>query len=139
MKLYHFTAKHFVPAIIEHGLTLGMTPIGHEDPTDPEFFIQDGWVQGTQWLTSNPDGVKQAWASRVAVPYSRTAARLTVEIPFTRRGHLRPGVWMVDRYGMPAKALSLFDGSQDWWVYLGSIKPQWIKAVDVEIVGEREQ
>ena len=80
--LYHFCAAKDVKSIRENGLTLGMTPIVTDGKLDMIF--------KTQWLTRERNPDKQSWNTHTLVSYSRTAYRLTVDIPGSHKKKLIP-------------------------------------------------
>lgn len=86
------------------------------------------FIRGVQWLTLESDPEKQSWATHILIPYSRTAFRLTVNIPDSfKKKLLKASDYSaklpeeVDR-----KIVSDWPGSDAWYVYLGKIPPKWI-------------
>lgn len=73
MKIYHFCADKLLWRILKDGLTMGGVAV----PEKKGFVMYTGWV----WLTCDPDPTHQSWATQNFVQYSRTAWRLTIEIP----------------------------------------------------------
>ena len=71
--LYHFCAAHTLQSILDSGLTLGCTPIWEDGKLRVE--------EKTQWLTLDGASSRQSWDTRIVLPYSRTAYRLTIVIP----------------------------------------------------------
>jgi len=129
MELYHFCPAHMLDGIKTQGLTLGHTPV----------FLDDGigFISGTQWLTSEPDAAKQSWATSRLIPYSRTAYRLTIEIPDRRKQQkrlYRAQDFMLRTVG-DTRILDGYPGSENWYVFEGSIPPAWITAIHATNAG----
>ena len=117
--MYHFCAAHFVRAILLEGLTIGMTPAVRDGVV--------GLVQGTQWLTTDKDPRRQSWNTNNLVPYSRTAYRLTINIPHSHRKKLvKAADFLRDQDEM---GLMDWPGSENWYIFLGKIPPTWIVGV----------
>jgi len=117
--LYHFCAAHDLRSILANGLTEGGTPIWENGKMRV--------VWNTQWLTADKDPARQSWNTRHILPYSRTAYRLTIMIPFNRRKKLIPAIEFISRF--PEENASLvtdWPGSENWFVFLGTIPPTWI-------------
>ena len=117
--LYHFCAAKDVKAIRESGLTLGMTPIW--TGLRLELFHR------TQWLTKERDPDKQSWNTHNLVSYSRTAYRLTIDIPGSHKKKLIPAWEFIGR--LPPENAGLvrdWPGSDMWYVFQGKIPPGWI-------------
>lgn len=119
--LYHFTSDKQVDSCLKEGLTLGCTFIGRT-PKGVQF------LRSTQWLTTNPD-FNQSWsaAELSKLPYDRTDNRLTICIPHNETKNLVS--WTT--FGPVAapktyEVLSSFGDPENWYVYLGSIPPEWI-------------
>ena len=118
MTLYHFCAEKHVRQILRSGLTVGAVA----EPTFPGFIIHNGYI----WLTTDPDPKRQSWATRNMIKYSRTAYRLTVEIPAGEcyRIHDRDTLTL-----MFPNSYMLFErwaGSENWRVFHGVIPKAWI-------------
>ena len=121
MKLYHFTAGRFLDGIMENGLTRGRIP--HTDSSGFRF------KEHYQWLTENSEK-NQSWSKYSTLPYDRTEYRLEIKIPKLRHKNLEK--W-IDSYeckqnGM-AKILNSHGDPENWYIYSGTIFPQWIKKV----------
>lgn len=117
--LYHFCAAHSLRSILAEGLTLGMTPVFENG----EMHIE----HGTQWLTADKNPQRQSWHTHTLVPYSRTAYRLTVNIPHSRRKKLLSAAEHIQRFPEENKGLvENWPGSEHWYVYAGKIPPEWI-------------
>ena len=117
--LYHFCAAHDLRSILENGITEGCTPIWEAGKLRAE--------RNTQWLTADSDPNRQSWNTQRALPYSRTAYRLTVNIPHSHRKKLIPAREFMERY--PSENAGLVEGwlgSAYWYVFCGRIPPSWI-------------
>lgn len=122
MTLYHFCAAKHIKSILRHGLDQGgLTEI---KPTG--FVVHGGWT----WLTTDPDPAHQSWATSNLVQYSRTAWRLTIEIPDEeyRRLYDRIGATML--YPSCSALFRGFVGSENWRVFHGTIPKEWIKKAE---------
>jgi hypothetical protein len=145
MRLYHFTALEYLKSILEQGLTRGDVPLG------PRRF------GNAVWLTQNPDPEAQvSWAGsgeRVLTDEDRAAyeaifgvrppagsrfpdkraVMLEVEVPEDDPNLVR---WI--RYarlrGASKCCLRQLRSSPDWFIYKGTIPPEWI--VKVGLSGE---
>lgn len=122
MILYHFCADRHIKSILRSGLTKG----GLTEITPHGFILHAGWV----WLTTDLDAKKQSWATRNAIQYSRTAWRLTVEIPDDELDRIydRQRLQMV--YPLTAPLFEGWPGSENWRVYHGRIPREYIKAYE---------
>jgi hypothetical protein len=123
VNLYHFTAKRFLAGILRDGITLGKLLVRIE----PFPVFRPGW----QWLTTNPD-FRQEWAEGTGrLPYRRNEVRITVIVPaadFLSRCR----TWSQVRFLVPdvADTLDAFGDPENWWVYEGSIPPDWLGPID---------
>lgn len=104
-------------------------------PEKKGFVMYTGWV----WLTCDPDPTHQSWATQNFVQYSRTAWRLTIEIP---------DLWLKNIFdrqqlseAVPGAEI-VFDGypySEQWRAFDGRIPREWIKAAEkMEVQGEAD-
>lgn len=117
MILYHFCPEHLKDSILKNGLKFGAYPL----------VSSNGFVKNVQWLTSEKDADKQSWATSYLIPYSRTAYRLTVDIPKSYHKKLIQAHKYVERFeSMDRKLVTDWQGSEEWYVYLGKIPPKWI-------------
>ena len=118
MRLYHFCADRHIKSIMLHGITRG----GVTEPTATGYIFHDGY----KWLTNDCDPRSQSWATRQRIPYSRTAWRLTIEIPdeFCDRVHDRAS--LVKLWPSTAALFDGWPGSENWRVYRGMIPKSWI-------------
>ena len=126
MKLYHFTAMKFAGGIRKDGLTKGGTPVVCRDGTIKMF-------TNTQWLTSD-----KKWEQAFHDPttkdwkYDRREMRLTIVIPKSQRLHLIDKKRIASTFGLNLLP-RFFDhpDCDDWFLYYGRVKSQWIRAVDI--------
>lgn len=119
MILYHFCAAHMVESILEEGLTEGIFPHMEGDAFEP--------IPKCQWLTADDDPKQQSWATRIMVKYSRTAYRLTINIPESYRKKVIRATDFVK--GMPQYDQDLiynWAGYENWYIFKGKIPPKWI-------------
>ena len=120
MKLYHFCAAQMVTSILSEGLTLGRYPLISDNGTV-------NFIEPCQWLTTEPVADKQSWATSVPIPYSRTAYRLTVQIPNDYHKLLIHASNFEKLFkGVYAPIVEGWEGSDCWYIYLGKIPPEWI-------------
>lgn len=119
MILYHFCPVHMVESIRKNGLTLGKVPVmgdGHYS-----------FIDNCQWLTNDKDPKKQSWATSQLIPYSRTAYRLTIEIPASRRKRLVRAIDFVKVLPEDAReVVTAWPGHEHWYIFRGRIPPAWI-------------
>lgn len=118
MKLYHFCGEKFVKSIRHDGLKVGMVCV----PGKRGLEVYRGWI----WLTLDGDAQNQSWATRILIPYSRTAWRVTVDIPDAYLHRLADRKML--QTIIPGSGV-LFDGwpgSESWRVYHGTIPPSWV-------------
>jgi hypothetical protein len=127
--LYHFTASHLLPAILEKGLTKGVIPW----TMDAQGRV--GFVPGWQWLTVDPDWM-QSWArpkASSAITVRRDEVRITVAIPPQALDARRLLKWEdLDRLYRP-KSNEFIRSHPEWryWrVFYGPISPKWFLAVE---------
>lgn len=120
--LYHFCAAHTLQSILDSGLTLGCTPIWEDGKLRVE--------EKTQWLTLDGASSRQSWDTRIVLPYSRTAYRLTIVIPYNHRKKLiRAPDFMAQFPGEENQSLiEGWAGSECWYIFRfrGIIPPAWI-------------
>jgi len=119
MRLFHFTARKYLQAIQENGISRGSIA------TSPSEAIQGAW------LTSDPSWTSQEWTRASA--HDKTQLRITVDIPddtgklwhwhdLARELKLDPE-WI--------EILVSVRGNPDpWHVFLGVVRPEWIVAVE---------
>ncbi len=126
MKFYHFTAKRFLESILRNGLTKGHMLIS---------FTPLKFVPNKQWLTVNPV-FEQSWLNpNSTLPYKRNEVRVSVNISDAQMQFCKP--WSQMQFLCPAvaKDLSAYGDPENWYVFDGIIKPEWISdpTVDVEL------
>ena len=121
MKLYHFTAGWMLESILKEGLTKGCVPISIQPPR---------FNYGFQWLTSN-DNFNQSWCEYLTLPYNRNDYRIVVKIPDSKKRFLINWIEQGRKYSNNEmfNTLSEFGDPENWYIYQGKIKPQWIKNV----------
>ena len=118
MTIYHFCAAKHVKQILRQGLTVG----GIAEPTPTGFILHRGY----NWLTLDPDPKNQSWATRNAIRYSRTAWRLTIEIPESKVFRLLDRENVCALYPSCELLFDNFPGSENWRVFYGMIPKNWI-------------
>ena len=126
IRLYHFAPAHMVKGVMEYGLTRGAMPLFGDDG------VINGFMLECQWLTKDGDPQNQHWATQINLDYDRTAYRLTVKIPESRRRNLLFGKAILDIEGLPSKTRECFEatpGHENWAVYFGCIPARWIKKI----------
>lgn len=119
MILYHFCAAHMVRSILKEGLTKGSFP----KLINGVLIIKNDH----QWLTAESNPKKQSWATSHLIAYDRTDYRLTINIPDNYRKKLIKARDYV--LTLPEENHELvfgWDGSDQWYIYLGKIPPKWI-------------
>ena len=125
MRLYHFTPAHLLHGCISNGLSKGSVP--HQSRKQR----QDGSVcliYGYQWLTLN-NKFTQSWCEGGTLPYDRTEYRLTIVIPKLRQRNVLH--WLdVCKTNQMAQELNSMRDAENWVLYKGIVRPQWIVAVD---------
>lgn len=126
MILYHFCSERDYKRIQREGISKGMIAIMPGNGSEDSFkgvAIHTNW----QWLTYDPDPAHQSWATRNLISYSRTAYRLTLDVP-QEEAEAR----LYDRERLKKiipEADYLFEGwpgSECWRVYQGYIPSKWI-------------
>lgn len=119
MKLYHFTAEWMIEGCLREGLTKGQMVISDRPPI---------FKPNMQWLTSNKD-FDQSWCRYSMLPYNRNDYRLTIKLPksenLVKWSESGKDLTTLEMY----KILSEFGDPENWYVYKGIIKPQWIRKV----------
>lgn len=119
MILYHFCAAHMKDSIMNCGLTLGGFPL-----------LSDGQYQlipRCQWLTAESDPRKQSWATKHLIDYSRTAYRLTIDIPSSYHKKIVLATDFVkDMSGEAKQIVTEWAGSDKWYIFRGIIPAKWI-------------
>ena len=119
MILYHFCAAYMKDSILAEGLTEGKFPHWDGNNLNP--------IDRCQWLTAERDPHKQSWATRHLIHYSRTAFRLTVNIPDSHHKKLVRAIDFVKGMSEDDRRLITdWDGSEKWYIYRGNIPAKWI-------------
>lgn len=122
MTLYHFCAEKYVGQIIRQGLTIGMVT----EPTPTGYRMHNGYI----WLTTDPDPTQQSWATRIKVKYSRTAYRLTVEIPDEECVRVHDRAQLRKIFPSCDVLFKHWPRSENWRVFRGMIPKEWIVKVE---------
>lgn len=122
MNLYHFCADRHIKSILRTGIATG----GLTEITPCGYVVHSGWV----WLTIDPDPRRQSWATRNVIRYSRTAWRLTIEIPNDELCQLYNRKRIREIYPSADLLFSGWSGSDNWRIFRGSIPREYIKACD---------
>lgn len=126
MKLYHFAPAHMVKSILRNGLTLGQLPILDDSGNLVSF------IGPRQWLTKDGDWNKQSWATKKLINYDRTAFRLLISIPKANRDILSKAYDIMEHLPEPSRRLITdWEGSENWYLFLGRIPSGWIRRVEV--------
>jgi hypothetical protein len=111
--------------ILKQGLTLGKFPLISN--------LGISFVTPCQWLTLNNNFETQSWNTSNFIKYGRNDYRLTIELP---RIVMRKIVKATDYIKLiPVEYRHIvtdWDGSDEWYLYLGKIKPEWITKVDIK-------
>lgn len=118
MQFYHFCAERHVKKILRQGLIIGGVAI----------FGKTGYTlhNGYTWLTLDGDPKRQSWATRFTIPYSRTAYRLTVDIPDEYAENIMDKDALEQHLPGSEILFTGWKGSENWRVYHGTIPPDWI-------------
>lgn len=131
MILYHFCAQKHIDAILREGLTMG----GVTELTASGVILHDGWT----WLTLERDPRKQSWAkNQTILPYSRTAWRLTIEIPDSELKRLYNREKLTALYPATQLLFRGFEGCEEWRAFKGPIPAQWIKRAECLNEGKKK-
>ncbi len=122
MKLYHYTAREYLPSIKRQGITRGDVPL---TPTG-------GF--NAPWLTDDPNAAQQDWKEGSGL--DKTAVRIEVAIPKSERKKLLSWPVLADRAKMDPTWYEALDkagggGSAHWHVFYGRIPPGWFRSIEV--------
>ena len=119
MILYHFCAAFMKDSILAEGLTEGAFP--HWEGTDLKP------IPRCQWLTVDSDPRNQSWATQHVIDYSRTAFRLTINIPNSHHKKLVRALDFIRNMSAEDQQLVTgWAGGDKWYIYRGNIPPKWI-------------
>ena len=119
MILYHFCADKHVKSIMREGLTIG----GICEMKTSGVVLHSGW----SWLTLCDDPNAQSWAkNQTLISYSRTAWRVTIEIPENQLHRLYDRERLTDEYPSTSLLFRGFEGNEQWRVFHGRIPVEWI-------------
>lgn len=122
MRLYHFTARRFVDAILRDGICRGGVLVSVNPVRIDTAY---------RWLTTNPDWLAQEWAEGTGrLPYKRDEARLAVDVPDHAAGNVL--TWcvsgpIISRY---YRLLSGYGDPENWRLYFGNVPSKWITEVE---------
>lgn len=120
MRYYHFTAKHLIHQIAREGLTLGKFPLVSEAGIS--------FTTPCQWLTTSDGFDTQSWNTSQLIKYDRNDYRLTVEIPYKAQKNVVKATDYIKRIPVEYRHIATnWPGSDDWYLYIGKINPEWIK------------
>ena len=122
VKLYHFCAARHMKSIKYGGLRIGWVCV----PGEKGIRIHSGY----SWLTTDGDPKRQSWSTRQIVKYSRTAYRLTVEIPDEYADRIMDAEALEKHLPGSMMLFIGWKGSECWRVYKGYIPPDWIKNIE---------
>jgi hypothetical protein len=117
--LYHFTSRYHLKGIMSQGLIRG------DVPTSP----MEGF--NAIWLTSDPDAGAQGWSAGTV--FNKTEVRLTVSVPDIAKLKHWPSLakkLSVDPGWYHALDEAGGGGSDNWYVYMGTIPPENIEAIE---------
>ncbi len=119
MILHHFAPSHALNSIRRHGLTRGALPWNRDPNGTPVMRY------GFQWLTSNPD-FAQPFALMGSLPFPKNAWRITVAIPPGKEKQLFKWSELCRRCrpDCEAEVNTPAVDWQNWWVFLGPLKPE---------------
>lgn len=130
LRLYHFCTDSMLKGILRDGLTLGRTPIQEPDPIDPDFFYLKGFINETQWMTTDPDWERQSWCTSHSISYRRDDWRLTIDLGPVYRARLLTASQFCKRKNLHPMLYEKFKWSENWRVYIGKIPPSKIVKCD---------
>jgi hypothetical protein len=116
MKLYHFTKELWLKDIMAFGIVRGDVPI-----------TLDGGFQAP-WLTTDPKPKNQKWSG------DTISYRIEVEIDHVNDRNLWKWSVLAERLSVDPDWYRILDetgggGSDNWYVYLGRIKPSTFKNI----------
>lgn len=125
MKLYHFTQHVNLENIKQKGLFLGVLPL-----------IKNGiynQIPGHQWLTINPN-FEQPWNAQQIIEIDKCEVRLLIVIPKSNAYRLIKWTdYKTNEKFKETYELTTYAGDfENWWVFKGRIKPNWIRKVEVK-------
>ena len=118
MRIYHFCAERHVKHILRQGVTIGSVT----EFTPKGYIMHSGYM----WLTLDPDPKRQSWNVRHRIHYTRTAWRLTIEIPPEECGRIYDRERLVKLFPLSGQLFDGWPGSENWRVFKGMIPKEWI-------------
>lgn len=117
MKFYHFTYPYRVKQILEEGLIDGDVPLS----------INTGF--NAPWITRDPNPTNQKWTG-FDNGKGKSGARLTINMPedapYLLWWPAIAKVFNVEEWWYKALDKTGGGGSENWFIYLGIIPPEWI-------------
>lgn len=118
MRFYHFTYPYRVSSILMEGLDTGDVPLS----------ISSGF--NAPWVTRDPNPMNQMWTG-FSNGKGKSGARLIVDIPDDDPNLLWwPAVasaFNVEDWWYKALDRTGGGGSDNWYIYKGVIRPEWIR------------
>ena len=136
MKLYHFTAKHLLSGIMDHGIRFGKIPVIRG--AEGKFSFQ-GFIKDYRWLTTNPD-FDQPWANQEHLKYQRDDYRLQVLIKQRDKNKLIKWTEFAKKnaHRIPEATHEFFrlQGAdpENWYLFKGVIRPNAIIEINSRVV-----
>ena len=121
MILYHFTSVHHINGCRAHGLRLGMVPLSLSPPR---------FLGGYQWLTVSPQWVQSWCEDRIAVRYDRSAFRITIDVPRSKRQRLLRWTKVCHKLTPMHADLNAFGDPENWRLFRGVVRPEWFVTVE---------
>jgi len=144
IKLYHFTAKHLLNGIMDHGIRFGKVPSFGKTGSAGKFEFL-GFIKGYQWLTTNSD-FDQSWAKQTHLKYTRTDYRLQILIKQREKNKLIKWTYFAKKNahrlaGATHELLNLPEGSdpENWYLFKGVIRPECIIEIKARVIEEGAQ
>lgn len=122
MILYHFCANRHIKNILHKGICIG----GVTEILPTGYVVHSGWI----WLTLNGNPKEQTWDGGLLIRYSRTAWRLTIDIPDKMLNNLYDKAKLLAIYPASEPLFSGHPESEAWRVFKGAIPATWIIQAD---------
>ena len=133
MMVCHFCSRQDMNGIRNKGITkggiCGHARVKQGEGKRPKYvpFMRPGW----QWVTTDGDHERQSWATQHTIRTNRTECRWTVEIPEKEEGQLYNRDRLEELYPGSAALFDGWDGSENWFVFRGTIPKYWLRALDI--------
>lgn len=125
MRLYHFTAERFIGPIMAEGLTRGRV-LRRVEPDGYSISM----LRNKQWLTASDSWDQECLKGTGRLPYSRTEARLTIDIPPSHIDRVVKWLAVCKQMSREWRELNRYGDPHNWWLYLGVMPPGFITRVD---------